>query len=141
MTPVDVIRSFEGVRGASLGEQAEALTLTIHRGSISVLLTVPKSVLEWFVDVRDEATARSVTDWCDYAGYDDTPDAQLSSDMADDLQSFVGRLLERPLRFVARPGVLRGGFAVEWELGGQWEQAVPLAEPALAADVRKDARG
>ncbi len=139
--PVDAIRSFESAPGASLEEQAEAFELTVQRGSIYVLITVPKSVLEWFVDAREDSTARSTTDWCDYTGYDDTPESELAVDMADDLKLFVRRILQRPLRFVDRRGILRKRFALEWECNGRWEQAIPMAEQTLAADAQKDARG
>jgi hypothetical protein len=126
MTPVEVIRSFEGSPGASLVELPESFVLTIRRDNLSVLVTIPKDVLEWFVDARDDPTGRSVHDWCDYVGYDETPIDVLTADMAEDVQRFVEQLLKRPLRTVEWRGLIRKKLAVEWEHDGKWRTAIPF---------------
>ena len=98
-----------------------------------ILVTVPKDVLEWKVNVTCTATSRKVSDWCDYCGYDDTPEEELAIDMAGDVRDFIRAVIDRPLRFRQQRRFLKPKFLLEWEQNGRWSSAVPLdddSEPA-----------
>jgi hypothetical protein len=132
------LQRFVGQPGVALSEAAEHVKLRIERSGCAVSLVIPKSVLEFFVDVHDAAGVRRIQDWLDYAGYDATPESQLAEEMRAEVLTFVGRLLDRNLRFVP------GGHNLEWQTGDRWLQAVPFvpdAEQALPADARKASRG
>jgi hypothetical protein len=133
------LHRIESHHGAEIFEGAEHVQLLIKRSGLSVSLTIPRSVLEWFVDVHDADGVCLIKDWLDYAGYDATPESQLAEDMRDEVLRFVDRLLDRNLRLVQGHR-----SSLEWQVGERWLQAVPFtadAEQALPADARKASRG
>jgi hypothetical protein len=114
--------------GARVHTKGEAVALSFHRAGLQVTVTVPISVLEWFVEASDRSSGASVEDWCDYEGYDSTPAEQLDREMADDVEKFVARLLRSELRIDKRGS---SKVALEWKVGDAWEQAVPLMANAV----------
>lgn len=113
--------------GARVAKKGEAVELSLHRSSLHVAVTVSLTVHEWFVEALDRTSGAKAEDWCDYDGYDTSTAEQLERDMARDVESFVGKLLERELRLAAGQGT---GVALEWKVGELWEQAVPLIDGA-----------
>lgn len=109
--------------GACVTREGEAVELSLRRSTLRVAVTVPATVLEWFVEASDRSSGASVQDWCDYEGYDSTPAAQLDRDMANDVETFVGRLLNSELRLDKRGS---SNVVLEWKIGDVWEQAIPL---------------
>jgi hypothetical protein len=109
--------------GACVTEKGEAVELSLRRSTLYVAVTVPVTVLEWFVEASDRSSGASVQDWCDYEGYDSTPVAQLDRDMADDVGTFVARLLNSELRLDRRGS---SNVVLQWKIGDGWEQAIPL---------------
>jgi hypothetical protein len=111
---------------ASVVERAEAVQLHVRHDELEVVVTVPKAVREWFVEVTDTATGTRAEDWCDYDGYDATPTERLDQDMADDVAHFVQTLLSSELRFevASRAKLL-------WKVANAWQQAVPLDAGAV----------
>lgn len=123
------LRQFDGSPGVTIAMKGEALELLLVRDDLDVRVTVPKNVLEWFVDVEHRASGSRATDWCDYEGYDNTPRPVLEERMANEVAAFVGRLVASELRCVVdskRPNQCR----LEWWLDTYWHQAVPFSEPA-----------
>jgi hypothetical protein len=123
------LRQFEGRPGVTVAPRGEALELKLVRADIEVRVVVPESVLEWFVDAERPTSGSRASDWCDYAGYDNTPAAELESDMAEEVAAFVNQLIEHDLRYTEdskRPA--RG--VLEWLIDGQWRQALPFVVPA-----------
>ena len=119
------LRQFEGRAGVSVQPSGQALELSVARGDVHVTVTVPESVLEWFVDAERSVSGSRASDWTDYERYDKTPRAELERDMADDVQSFVTRLIERDLRYVEDAKNPAQGV-LEWFVDGEWRQASPL---------------
>jgi hypothetical protein len=111
---------------ASIGERGDAVQLHVRSNEVEVVVTVPKSVREWFVEASDPATGARIEDWCDYDGYDFRPEERLDQDMADDVSLFVQRLLSSDLRLEAE-----GRTRLLWKLSGSWQQAVPLDARAV----------
>jgi len=110
---------------ASVAERGDAVQLHVRRDELEVVVTVPKTVHEWFVEATDALTGARTEDWCDYDGYDSTAPERLDQAMAEDVDLFVQRLLSSDLRFET------GGRAkLLWKLADSWEQAVPLDESA-----------
>lgn len=66
--------------------------MKVKRGEITIAVTVPFDVLEWFIDVMDGQTV-VVHEWSDYEGYDDTPKEDLARSMESDVDGFVSKLL------------------------------------------------
>ena len=94
-------------------------------------------MLEWWVEVNDTSSGKKVVDWCDYAGYDASTEQELSEDMRTDVLRFIENVVARPLR------VAENGHILQWHIGGDWFQAVPLVpnpERALRGDARKPTR-
>jgi hypothetical protein len=115
----------DGVRVTTKGEVVE---LSLHRAALHVAVIVPVAVLEWYVEASNRTSGARVEDWCDYEGYDSSTAEQLDRDMANDVGTFVARLLSSELRLDARDST---GVALEWKVGERWEQAVPLAVDAV----------
>jgi hypothetical protein len=120
------LQRFANHPGVTISEAAEDVQLRIERPGLSVSLVIPKSVLEFFVDVHDAGGARLIQDWLDYAGYDETPESQLAEEMRAEVLTFIGRLVQRELRLA------RGGRCLEWQSGERWVQAVPYVPEARA---------
>lgn len=129
----DLIRRLQALareHGLAFANEGEGWTLTIVRDGVRVTVTVPVEVLEWFASAEADTgdnpalkSRRRVQDWGDYAGYDNTPPAQLAREMAVDVQTFVARLLARPLQLVT---LKRGRAVLQWRIDEQWRQALPL---------------
>jgi len=113
---------------ASAAERGDAVQLHVRQDSIEVVVTVPKSVHEWFVEATDASTGTRVEDWSDYDGYDSSSAETLDAEMAEDVSRFVKRLLAGELR-------LEAGHRAKllWKTAGAWQQAVPFeaSESAL----------
>ena len=136
-----VLDKFEGHPDVSLRVSGEARELDLTRGGVTVRVTVPDDVLEWFVDVL-EGNALVAQDWMDYQGYGDTPQEALAQSMTSDISEFLEKLLQCDLRLVpVKPGqveafvktylrrdtkLFRKKCILEWGAGGTWEQAVPF---------------
>jgi hypothetical protein len=133
------LRRIAGQSAVTMSEADEHVQLRISRAHFSISVVVPKSVLEFSIDVCDLEGGLLVHDWLDYAGYDATPEPQLAEEMRVEVATLVERLTVRNLRLV------RGGRnSLEWQTGDRWLQAIPFVpdvERALPADARKTSRG
>jgi len=117
---IDAVRVAAARGESEFVEREDSVALLHRRDEILVTVTVPRDVLEWFVEVSDEY--RSVSDWWDYKGYDDTPSDELEHAMATDLASFIDRLESRPLRVRGHKKALVLG----WKARKKWKIAVPF---------------
>lgn len=118
------LRRFVDERGVTLSETPGHVRLSIARPSVSISVLVPRGVLEWWVEVNATADDVKLEDWCDYAGYDDNQEQELAEEMRADVLRFIENVLARPLRLASN------GRALEWHVGGEWTQAVPLVADA-----------
>lgn len=109
--------------GACIASLEEATVFSLDRGGLRVTVTVPVGVLEWWAEATDSSSGVTVRDWLDYEGYDRTPWEELDREMADDVESFVGRLIASDIRLAERS---RAQVALEWRSGDTWSQAIPL---------------
>src|SRR5690349_9875465 len=100
---------------ASVAERGDAVQLHVRRNELEVVVTVPKTVREWFVEATDAITGARTEDWCDYDGYDSTAAERLDQDMAEEVVLFVQRLLSSDLRFE-----VKGGAKLLWKLSDTW---------------------
>lgn len=111
---------------ASVAELGDAVQLHVRRNELEVVVTVPKTVREWFVEATDATTGARTEDWCDYDGYDSTAPERLDQDMAEEVALFVQRLLDSDLRLE-----VKGRVKLLWKLSDTWQQAVPLNASAV----------
>lgn len=120
-SPQDVLDFYRANSDVSVHRSGEAHSIVLSRPDISVAITIPDERFEWFVEVtqQDQVVA---TDWCDYAGYDNTPPPELSRDMAHDIDRFLKSLLGCELRVwgEGKKSILEG------LVDGDWRQMVPL---------------
>ena len=114
--------------GARVSTKAQAVTLSLHRATLQVTVTVPVSVLEWTVEASDRSSGASVEDWCDYEGYEQSTVEQLDINMAADVEKFIDLLLRSELRLDERD---RSRVTLEWKVGDAWLQAIPLKTNAV----------
>lgn len=85
-----LLRSYAAtIPDCELVELQGAIELRIRRGGVTIVITLPNDVHEWFVDLQDVASGLKHHDWYDYAGYDASTSEEMDRDMADDLRSFV----------------------------------------------------
>ena len=115
---------FVDERGVTLSETPGHVRLNIDRFEVSLSVLIPRGVLEWWVEVNDRVSGGKLEDWCDYAGYDAAFAQAVSEDMRADVLRFIENVVARPLRVVAN------GRVLQWNVGGDWLQAVPLASDA-----------
>jgi hypothetical protein len=120
-----LLRSYVGkIQDCSLVEGPNAIEFLIRRIGLTIRITLPNEVQEWFVDVEDPSTGLKSHDWYDYSGYESRTSEELDRDMAQDLKSFVENLSTNPLRMRIADR-RRGEGMLEWEVGGTWKGAVP----------------
>ena len=147
-SPAKVLDRFSGCSDVSVCDSGQARVLNLERGGITIKVTVPFDVLEWFVDVMDGQTV-VVHEWADYEGYDDTPKEELARSMESEVEEFVSKLINRDIRLVARRKTrieefvsrllnrdvrfFAPGRKLEWMVKGSWEQALPVPYPCVSA--------
>lgn len=105
--------------------------MRLHNSGFSIEITVPFDVLEWFINVSNMECATSVNWWCDYCGYNKTPQKELVSEMASDIDRIVCGLATRRLRMLSSQMSKLSKFLgtapqyqLEWMINGQWESAL-----------------
>lgn len=113
-------------RGVTMSETTGHVRLNIDRFEVALSILIPRGVLEWWVEVDDRVSRQRFEDWCDYVGYDAASGQALSEDMRADVLYFIENAVARPLRVVA-------GRVLQWNVGGDWLQAVPLLSDAEGA--------
>jgi len=91
---------------------------------LTITITVPLQVFEWYVDAKGDGTGLEAHDWYDYAGYESDGNEDLDHAMAEDLTRFLENVLTRPLRMREPGSRLRA--ALDWQTDGSWKQCVPL---------------
>ena len=117
----DLYKHYRERNGLTTHQKGEAKAYEVARSGISVEVTVPDEVLEWYVSVKQGGEERT-SDWCDYAGYDDTPIVELARSMVDDISRFLELLLSSKIRIDStgkRPTL--DGF-----VNGEWIRIVPF---------------
>lgn len=116
-----IISNLKRLADVNPTEAVEHVRVDVCRDEVTLSITIPISVLEWWVEATEIATGRSVQDWCDYEGYEESSIKSLAADMSADVEAFITHVLSRRIRFVENEDV------VEWEVGGVWQQAIPFA--------------
>jgi hypothetical protein len=112
------IHGLAGQTGVTIEDSAEQVELHIARSGIGVSIAVPRSALQFSIEVRDARGTRLIEDRLDYSCYDAAPEQRLADEMRAEVLQFLERLLIRSLR-MTNTGIL------EWQSGGRWLQAVP----------------
>ena len=86
-------------------------------------ITVPHSVLEWFVTARRTSPDQEVwNDWMDYYAVAGETETELRSAMARHIERFIDRLLAAKVRVVESRAFLRRRQRLEWRTAGEWEK-------------------
>jgi hypothetical protein len=114
------LNRFVDDHAVTLSESPGHVRLNVVRPEVSVSILIPRTVLEWWVEIIDRSTDNKIEDWCDYAGYDAGDRRELSESMRADVVRFIENVLARPLRFPVSRRIL------EWHVGKSWFQAVPF---------------
>lgn len=142
-SPYQLLDQFGSRAGVSVRASGGAKTLEYRQPGITVRITVPDEVLEWFVDVLDGAATVVVQDWSDYDGYSSPSRERCAELMASDIVEFISNLLSRDIRMtVAKERTLFGVLVsrllkkevgplkekqiLEWMNNGSWERAIPF---------------
>jgi hypothetical protein len=107
----------------NLVEGKSSIELVLQNGDLTISVTVPLEVYEWYVDVKDTSTALESYDWYDYAGYESNRGEELDRAMAQDLTQFLENILVRPLRMRASGN--KSHAALDWWVQDSWKQCVP----------------
>ncbi len=107
--------------GATLVDQPLAFEIHFARPPMRLHLTVATEVLEWFLDVDDDASGLRFRDWGDYTGYDKRPHDELAAEMAGHLRAMLPVLAAGEFRIV--PDTVSWFCPVdrlELRMRGQW---------------------
>ena len=130
--PIETLDNLATASGLSLYIRGEAKVLMFENSGITIEITVPLDVLEWFVDASQSSSSAKLHWWCDYEGYDDTPRETLVDCMSSDIETIVGGLLEREIRLARQPASLiskllrrEARFQLDWKINGIWDDALP----------------
>lgn len=126
MTPAveDLFASIRAVAtelGATLVDQRVAFEIHFVRPPLRLRVTVAPEVLEWFLDVDDDASGLRFRDWSDYTGYDKRSHDELAAEMVGHLRAMLPVLAAGEFRIV--PDTVSWFCPVdrlEWYLRGEW---------------------
>jgi len=112
--------------GLTVSDEAQAWVLRIPKQEGLVFtVTIPRDVLEWFVDVHAGAD-KMWADWMDhYPAADQETIRELHAQRAAEIEAFVFRLLAVPVRLVRQEASPKGGL--EWQVNDAWK-AISLRE-------------
>lgn len=107
--------------GIELFEQPHAGVLRIRKpNGLSLEVTVPYEVLEWFVDAKDDA-GTIWSDWVDYYPINGEKKQLLVAEMMCDVERFVTVLVESEIRDSREQS--KSNIIVELKVGGSWKSA------------------
>jgi hypothetical protein len=121
---VQALRAYASrFKDSRLNERSNSIQLVIDKADISITVTVPFHVCEWYVEAKENRTGLEASDWYDYAGYESAGTSDLDSAMAADLSRFLGHILEHPLRM--RQSGDKAQAALDWHVDNAWRQCVP----------------
>ncbi len=107
--------------GATLVDQPLAFEIHFARPPLRLRVTVVPEVLEWFLDVDDDASGLRFRDWGDYTGYDKRSHDELAAEMAGHLRAMLPVLAAGEFRIV--PDTVSWFCPVdrlELRMRGQW---------------------
>jgi hypothetical protein len=78
-------------------------------------ITIPRDVLEWFVDVRERKTGVVLwRDWNEHYSNDKETKSELRVQMRTAIESFIGHVVARQIRIVHGKG--------QWLINNDWEE-------------------
>jgi hypothetical protein len=77
-------------------KSVQRLTI-LPNDELRIVITIPHSVFEWFVDIFDTADKKVHSNWVDH--YGDT-DAKLKLEMKESVEKFIHTVTGYPLRLV-----------------------------------------
>jgi hypothetical protein len=102
--------------GLELIEEQEAAVLHIYKpNGLLFKVTVPTTVLEWFVDAHDDSGV-IWSEWAEHYPIDGETREQLAAEMASELERFVTMLVASEVR-------VSGNKVIEFRASDVWERA------------------
>jgi len=104
-------------------EGTSSIELVIRKPPLTINITVPLEVYEWYVDVKESSTGLEAHDWYDYVGYESNREEDLDRAVAQDLTEFLENILVRRLRM--RESGNKSHAALDWWVQDSWKQCVP----------------
>lgn len=132
-----ILSACRGHRGVIVERTEDCARVIVPAADMKITVTIPRDVLEWFIDVQCPVTGKELTsDWADHYATDGETDEELRDERREEILSFLATLLEQPLRLVTeRTRRLfflgtRLRYFVEVQQDGAWRPLVPFWPPA-----------
>lgn len=118
--------------GLELVEQVHAWILCIRKPAGLVFnVTVPHSVLEWFVDAHDDSGA-IWSEWVDYYPINGETREQLLTEMAFEIERFVAIMVNSEMRVLCDEAKTKK--SIELKVGSSWQSASLIWMTASSED-------
>lgn len=110
-----------------LREESSASILQIAKSNgLTFEVTVPHAVLEWFASAN-HANTEIWSEWADYYPIRSETQDEIASAMAQDIASFVAKLVARSTRVAASSSGAGQSRGVQWFANDSWKP-VTLSE-------------
>jgi hypothetical protein len=117
----EIVSKLKSIPLISVSEAPNAAIIRIVKNdSFSFEITIPGSVLEWFVAIHENGK-EIWTDWADYVPINNEPYSELKEWMQADIINFVQTAVKYQLRKVASKHLFGTKDAFEWFIDGNWE--------------------
>jgi hypothetical protein len=122
----DLIARLRTKPGLEVVDQEQSWKICARKpDGLTVEVTVPHDVLEWFVTVLQTPTGKEVwSDWMDYYSAHDETETELRSDMSRHIEHFIERSLASTFRIVESRKFFGRRQRLEWQTDGDWRRVV-----------------
>jgi hypothetical protein len=117
----EVVATVAGKLALPLSRQREASVVTIEKpNGLALVVTVPDSVLEWFV-TANECGKEIWSDWVDYYACEGETRQVLEESMATEVSNYIGALAASEFRLSPASTSGRRSCNLEWHRHGTWQ--------------------
>jgi hypothetical protein len=117
----ELVATVAGKLALPLSRQREASVVTIEKpNGLALVVTVPDSVLEWFV-TANEFGKEIWSDWVDYYACEGETTQVLKESMATEVSTYIGALATSEFRLSPVSTSGRKSRNLEWYRHGTWQ--------------------
>ena len=101
----------------SIDKQSTQRLKTKLNNNITVELTIPNNIFEWFVDVFDNHNVKLISDW--YDGYGEKKEILIKERQLE-IESFIQNITNNKIRFIQNKKGFKHTSLFQYEMNGLW---------------------